>query len=146
MAIYDDIRAALESRLASTSGIPQISYENTKFKPTTNTPFIQTRVVYSSRVPVVMGLDSGTGQPFQHRYRGVFQLLLHYPEGVGSGTSQDMVNTLIDRFESSTDISFTNTDPKTIFVTINYAEQMGAYTKSPWYVTPVNIDWYCYDT
>lgn len=146
MSIYDDIRSALETRLAGTVGVPNISYENVKYTPTTGTPYIESRVIFSSRVPATRGLNQSTGKPHQHRYRGVFQMLLHYPEGVGSGPSQDMVNLLIDRFESATDISFTNSDPKTIYVTVDYAEQMGAYNKSPWYVTPVNINWYCYDT
>ena len=146
MSVYDDIRSALEVRLSTTTDIPDISYENVKYVPTTGTPYIQSRVIYSSRVPAVRGLNQSTGQPHQHRYRGVFQLLLHYPEDVGSSASQEMVNTLIDRFESSTDISFTNSDPKTIYVTVDYSEQMGAYNRSPWYVTPVNINWYCYDT
>lgn len=146
MSVYDDIRSALETRLATTVGIPAIAYENTLYKPTTGTAFIQPRMVFSSRVPATRGLNQSTGKPHQQRYRGVFQILLHYPEGVGPGASQDMVNTIIDRFEAATDISFTNSDPKTIYVTVDYAEQMGAYNKSPWYVTPVNINWYCYDT
>ena len=146
MSIYDDIRSAFETRLSTTVGVPFISYENVSFKPTTRTPYIETRMVYSSRVPAVRGLNQSTGKPHQQRYRGVYQMLLHYPEGVGPGASQEMVNTIIDRFESSVDISFTNSDPKTIYVTVEYAEQMGAYNKSPWYVTPVNISWYCYDT
>jgi len=146
MSVYDDIRSALEVRLAATTDVPAISYENVKYIPTTGTPYIQSRVIYSSRVPATRGLNQSTGKPHQHRYRGVFQLLLHYPEDVGPSASQEMVNTLIDRFESSTDISFTNTIPKTIYITVDYAEQMGAYNRSPWYVTPVNINWYCYDT
>jgi len=33
-SIQNDIRAALESHLAATSGLPSISYENVAFEPT----------------------------------------------------------------------------------------------------------------
>lgn len=32
-SVYDDIRAALEVRLAAVSGIPAIAYENVSFQP-----------------------------------------------------------------------------------------------------------------
>ena len=145
-SIHNDIRAALETHISTTANLPTIAYENVAFEPTTGTSFVKVQYLPTITQPAVRGLNQSTGQPHQHRYRGVFQLLLHYPEDVGSSASQEMVNTLIDRFESSTDISFTNSDPKTIYVTVDYSEQMGAYNRSPWYVTPVNINWYCYDT
>jgi hypothetical protein len=139
MSVYDDIRAALETRLATTPSIPTIFYENGYHKPVTGTPHIVPRFIPTSRYPAVRGLSP------QHRYQGVFQLMLKFPERQGPGPSQELVNTLITRFDSTTDLSFTNSDPQTIYVTIDYSEQMGAYNETPWYITPLNIHWYCYN-
>lgn len=138
MIVYDDIRAALEVHLENTTDIVDLVFENTYYLPVTGTPHILVRFIPTSRQPAVRGTNP------QHRYQGVLQLLLKYPEKQGSGPTQDLVNTIIERFNSTKDISFTNSDTETVYVTVDYSEQMGAYSESPWYITPVNIHWYCY--
>lgn len=134
MAVYDDIRAALETHLADTIGVPDIAWENVEFSPTTGTPYIKSKVINTARRPAVRGLNP------QYRYQGVFQLLLCYPEGVGPSASQTMANTLIDRFPTGSDLTSNGTA-----VTIEYSEQMGSYSDSPWFKTPVNIHWFSYN-
>ena len=57
-SIHDDIRAALEIKLAATSNIPtQIAYENVSFEPTTGTSYIKTNFIPTSRRPAVRGLN-----------------------------------------------------------------------------------------
>lgn len=138
MSFYDDIRSALETQLSTIVGIPAIAWENVNFTPTTGTPYIQVRNLPTARRPAVRGLN-----PVQ-RYQGVFQLLVHYPEGVGPSASEDMVDLILTAFEATIDLSFTNPDTEVIYVTIDYSEQVGAYSNSPWYTTPVNIGYYSY--
>lgn len=138
MSHYDDIRAALEVHLSGTPSLPAVAWENKGYKPTTGQPFIKARFIPVDRRPAVRGLNP------QHKYTGLFQLLLCYPEGEGPGPSQDMVDALIDRFQSTTHITFTNDNSETIVVDIDRSEQRGAYDDSPWYKTPVNIYWYAY--
>lgn len=136
--IHDDIRAALETRLSGTVGLPSIAWENISFKPTTGTSFIKPKFVPTSRRPAVRGLNP------QHRYQGLFSLLVYCPENEGPGVGQGIATTLTDRFNSTTDISYTNGDAETIIVSIDYAERAGSYSNPPWYVTPVNVAWYIY--
>mgnify|MGYP003644160834 FL=1 len=138
MSYYDDIRAALEVALNGIAGIPAIAWENKRYAPVTGTPYILVRNLPTSRRPAVRGLNP------QMRYQGVFQLLVKFPEGAGPGPSEDLTETLLETFEATTDLSFTNTDAQTVYVTIDYAEQVGAYTESPWYTTPINIGYYSY--
>lgn len=133
---YKDIRAALESRLDTLS--IELAWQNVDFSPTTGTAYIESRFIPTNRRPAVAGTNP------QHRIEGLFQLLLHHPEGVGSGDSSDTLDEVIELFDSTTDISYTNADTETIIVGIENAEARGSYSKSPWFVTPVNIAWYIY--
>ncbi len=133
MSVYDDIRAALEARLSTTVGVPPIAWENLDFNPTTGTGYLRVRLLHTAK------RGSTVGQTFQYRYQGVFQILVCYPEGVGPGPSQVIVDTLIDRFPTGLDLTANG-----VTTTIQHSEQMGAYNQSPWFLTPINISWFCY--
>lgn len=137
---YDDIRSALESTLAGITGLPPIAWENVAYSPTTGQGFIKVRYLPTARRPAVRGTNP------QQRYQGVLQILVKMPENQGPGESQDTVEKILDAFEATTDLSFTNseTPPETVYVTIDYAEQAGAYVEGPWYTTPANIGFYSY--
>ena len=138
MSYYDEIRAALEVALTGVTDVPAIAWENVKYTPQTGTSYIQVRYIPTARRPAVRGLNP------QQRYQGVLQLLVRIPEGSGPAASHTITSNILDTFEATTDLSFTNTDGQTVYVTIDYAEQVGAYTESPWYTTPINIGWYSY--
>jgi len=139
MSIYTEIRQALESHLNTTTNLPAIAWENVHYEPDTGTPFISARFQPTSRRPAVRGLNP------QHRVQGIFTLLCHYPENQGPGASQTLVDRLIERFDSTTDISYTNSDLETINVCLDYTEQQPSYNTPPWYVTPIIVAWYTYN-
>lgn len=132
-AIYDKIRAALEVHLNSTPNLPPVAWENVDYSPATDAPFIKARLQPTSRRPSVKGSDP------RHRYQGLYTLLCHFPEGKGPSANEDLVNTLIDRFNSTVDIPLDG-----VVVRIEYSEAQSSYSKTPWYVTPVTIAWFCY--
>jgi hypothetical protein len=137
-SIYNDIRAALESHLAGTSGLPSgIAYENVSFEPQTGTSFLKVAFVPTSRRPAVRGLNP------QQRYQGVFRVFCYTPEGSGPATADDIANKVIEAFDATTDISFTSGGETTI-VSVDYAERDNGFVDSPWYYTVVNIGWYIY--
>jgi hypothetical protein len=131
--VYDDIRAALEVTLASIPNMPPIAWENKSFTPDTAVGYIQVRQLPTARRPTVRGLNP------QQRYQGVFQLLVKMPENKGPNPAQTVVTALINAFEATTDLSYDTT-----FVTIDYTEQVGGFTDSPFYTIPVNVNWYSY--
>ena len=137
-SIHNDIRAALETHISTTADLPTIAYENVVFVPTTGTSFI--RVMYLPTVtrPAVRGLNP------QLRYQGVFAVTVFTPEGNGPSTADDYVNKVINAFQATTDISFTNAQSQTIKVSIDYAERQQGLIDSPWYYVPINIGWYIY--
>jgi len=133
-SIYQEIRATLEKRLADTIGVPSIAWENVNFTPTTGTPYIKPMFQPTSRRPAVMGLNP------QQRIQGIFTILCYYPENAGPGASQSLVDTLVDRFDATTDVTLSGTT-----VSLDYAEQNPSYSNAPWYVTPVTVGWYIYN-
>ncbi len=137
-SISNDIRAALESHLASTAGIPDIAYENVAFQPTTGTSFFRVQYLPTLTRPAVRGLNP------QLRYQGLFNVTVFSPEGKGPKEADDYVNLVVDAFAATTDISFTNSDAETIKVSIDYAERQQGLLDSPWYFVPINIGWYIY--
>lgn len=142
---YDKILAALETRTLAVPNIPYVAFEGTNYDPTTGTPYIRTRFMPIDRRPRSIGLVDG--KPYLQRYRGIFQLLLNYPDGEGQGPTNQMANALCDAFDAATNISFeTSTDAGIYetYVTILQTERMRGIKDGPWFKTPVNVNWYSY--
>ena len=138
-SIYRDIRAALETKLAAVSGIPAISHENVSFNRTNGTSYEETFFVPQSRRPAVRGLNP------QQRYGGVFTVVCYAAEGNGPGAADEIADKVLNAFEATTDVSYTNSDTETILVSIDYAEREGGGLDTPFYYVPVNIGFYIYN-
>ena len=138
-SIYNDIRAALETRLSNISNIPSIAYENVPFTPVVGTSYVQSKFVPTLRRSAVMGSPNP-----QQRYQGLYAVTPHTPEKLGPSVADDLSNDIIESFEATTDISFTNSSNETIIVSIDYAERQQGFLDSPWYYVRVNIGWYIY--
>ena len=132
------IRAALETRLSNTAGLPDIAYENVPYEPTTGQSFIRVAYMPTVRRPAVRGLNP------QQEYRGIFSLNVYAPEGAGPGACEDIVETLLESFEATTDITY-NDGSEDYTVSIDYAERDIGLTDAPWYLIPVTIGWYIYN-
>ena len=139
-SIHNDIRAALETELSNVTGLPSIACENVSFSPTTGQSFISCQYVPTLRRPAVRGLNP------QQRYQGIFVVTAYAPEGNGPSTADDLANKVIEAFEATTKIDYTNSDLETITVSIDYAERQQGFLDSPWYYIPINIGWYTYNT
>jgi len=66
------------------------------------------------------------------------------PEGQGPAAADALANKVIDAFDATTDISFTNAGGQTIIVSVDYAERDSAFIDTPWYYVAVNVGWYVY--
>lgn len=137
-SVYQVVRAALDTHLAGTVGIPSIYHENVKTEPTTGTAFIKTQLIPGFRRPAIRGVDP------QHLYNGVYQCLLHYPHFTGPGSTDLTVDKIVNRFNSTTDISYTSPSAVQVDVRIRETNRRASYHSEPWYITPVQIDWYLY--
>ena len=94
-SIHNDIRAALESHLSTTAGLPAIAYENVPFDPTTGTSFLKVMYIPTTRRPAVRGLNP------QQRYEGLLSVTVYCPEGNGPSTADDYANLVTEAFEAN---------------------------------------------
>lgn len=137
-SIYDDIRAALESKLYSLTDLPVLYPEGSTRTPTVGTPYIKHLFVPVTRRPAV------TGSNPQKKYSGVFRVFCYYPSDKGPAQADDMADKIIEAFDAPTNIPFTNSDSEVIIVTTNYAERDEGRPDKPWYYVTINIGWYIY--
>jgi len=159
-SIYDDIRAALETTLASIPNIPTIAWENVTFNPTTGTSFVKARFAPTVREPAVRGLNP------QMYYQGVFVVDVYCPEGTGPSVADGVANSIIETLDATTSIYY---EPSTdsiltesgaflitesggkvlldgvIQVSIRYAERELGTQEGAFYRIPVVISWYIYN-
>lgn len=132
-SIYDDIRAALEVKLNSVSGLPEVAWENLTYEPTTGTSFVKPRLIPTIREPAVRGLNP------QIYYQGLFRVDCFVAEGLGPAAADDLADKIIDAFEATTDVSNGST-----IVSIRYAEREQGMPDGAFFMVPVNISWYIY--
>ena len=139
--IYNTIRAALETRLASTflgTGT-DIAYENIVFSPTTGTLFLKPTFIPTVTQPAARGLNP------QLLYQGVFNVMVNAPEGNGPNLADVTSNLITNAFAATTDISIV-VGAETFIVRIRSAERQQGRIDTPWYAVPININWYIYNT
>ena len=160
MTIINDIRACLDTHLTGTVGIPAIARQNVPYQATTNTPFIKVDFMPTSRRPAVRGLNP------QQRYDGLYNILICTPEGLGSGAGYDIADLLLDRFNATTDVVYTNPTDAILLengddillengdrlllgsptiVSIDYSEVRTSFLDSPFYCTPITVGWFIYN-
>ena len=132
-SINDKIRAILETRLSGISGIPDIAWENVKYSPTTGQPFVQPIFIPTQQRPAVRGTNPVI------RYQGIFSVYCYSPEGNGPSAADDLADLIINNFPPTADLT-----DSTNYVTLEFAQRQQGTLKSPWYIVPVDIDWYSY--
>lgn len=134
---YDKIQAALETKVLQVPNIPDVAFENVKFDPKTGTPYVRLRFIPISRTQKVLGVEEDTGKPFWQDYQGLLQLVIYMPESEGTRATNNLVNSICDTFEATTDLEFEG-----IYVTIKKVERTRGFNETPWFITSVNIYWY----
>jgi len=135
-SIYDDIRNALETQLANTSGIPDIVWENVNYNPSTGTSFVRPFLAPTTRRPAVRGLNP------QQLYEGFFFVDIFVPEGNGPGAADTIADTIIESFEATSTLTANSKN-----VCIRYAERTADISpRDAWYQVRVSIMWYTYNT
>ena len=158
-SIYDNIRAALEIKLSTISGVPSIGWENLQFSPTTGQPYVKPRFLPTRREPAVRGLNP------QMYYQGIFRVECYVPEGDGPAAGDALANQIIEALDATSSIYYDNVTDSLLteaeafltlesgkrilldnvtYVSIRYAERESAEIDGPFYMIPVNIGWYIY--
>lgn len=99
--VFSDIQAALETRLSTVPGLPDVAWENVHYKPTKGTPFVRPTNI-SGDSP----LDTMDGS---QQNNGIYQIDLYYPTSNGVGTLLTMLDTIYTSFKSSNELTVNTT-------------------------------------
>ena len=132
--IYDDIREALDSALAGLSGLPEVFFRNAPEEDSTPIPYLSTRISFTSRRPATRGPNP------QHRYEGIYRIIICVPKRSGTGQALRYAEILTQAFDGSTDI-----DGATKTVSIDFTELASDFEQDPYWCIPVDVNWYIYD-
>lgn len=133
MSILNKIRGALENHLLTMVGVPTVYPSNTVYDPDPNTTFIKSAMVVTNIEAATRGLNP------QIKYSGFYNLLVCTPEGNGMGASLTLAEAILDRFTSTTDISFSG-----IILTVDNAAMSPDYFSAPFNCLPITVNWYIY--
>lgn len=127
----DDIRTAFEKKLKDLDNSFQTAYENVSFKPSTGIP-------YQSLSLIPLEPENPTYGDNFHREVGIFQVVLCYPIGRGTGPIKTKAEDIKEHFKRTTALTQNNT-----VVTIDKTPHIGAaYTIGDRYCIPVRISYY----
>ena len=130
----DTIRAALETYLSATAGIPTLVFDNVDFDPNVLTAFVRVKFAPTSRKPLDVGSD-----PLS-RVEGVYILTVCQPKNVGEGPGLAVADTLSNRFPPHSVVPYGST-----FVGIDYSEVGMSYPDDLHHCTPVTIGWFAHN-
>lgn len=130
---YKTIRAALETKLASITGIPEISWENRQYSPTTGTPFVRVSFIPTVSEPAVRGLSP------QMYYQGMLTVDCCVPEGFGPAEADDLADLILNAFPATSDVTYGD-----FVLPIRYSERGQGLQNGVFYMVPVTIGWYLY--
>jgi hypothetical protein len=134
-SIYKEIRAALETQLSGISGLPNIVFENQYYEAKTDTPYIVTRFVPTTRRVATLGPSH------QNLYRGIFSIQVRYPlDHSGPSSLDDIIDTIVEGFPTD-GVQLTASDT---CVVVEYTEREQAFDDPSWYYSVVNVGWYAY--
>lgn len=131
--LYQDIRGALQSQLATVTGIPALAYEGFPYKPVRGTPYCDCVLVPTSGRPYTLG----TAHLIDHE--GTFEVGVTYPSGVGTGTAEAMADAIKAKFTAATTIT-----QGTTIVRIRSSERRQALVDTDWIRIPVSVRWYLF--
>lgn len=134
--ISQKIRRALEKKLATLSGLPDVAWENVPMTPSgSGDEFIRARVVVQSQRPATVGTDRAI------RHDGIFFVDIFQEEGVGAATADEMADNIRALFPVGTILTEESQN-----VHIRYSERAEGISDPPFYMIPLTIAWYAYET
>jgi hypothetical protein len=129
-----DIQAALNYALAMAFPLMPIAWENTKYVPTVGTAYFRVWMLPAETDVITIGPE-----PWLER-KGVFQVSVLYPIGVGFGPPKVKAAEVVAAFRANTSFTY-----NTLRVVIDKSwPAPGMLEDEGWYHIPVSVRYTCY--
>lgn len=133
MAVFKDLQAALETRLSTLSGLPEVAWANTAFKPTEDTAFFRPFIVPASG-------ESLTQNRLQLN-TGLFIIDTFVPSEKGTAALNTLVDAVYDHFMAVNTVTSGTTEVELVGINRMLAERDEA-----WFKGGVEIQYMVYST
>ena len=127
---FNDIQAALDTRLSTLSGGYSIAWPNTKFEPEADQTFLSPSFIPNATE------QAGLGSSGKDETNGLYQIDVVYPAGTGRSTIPDSV---ADHFKRGTVLTYNSVNVRVRSVSIESAVTEGAF-----HFVPVTVDFQTY--
>lgn len=127
---FNDIQAALDTRLGTLSGGYDIAWPNLNYEPAAGSTFITPNFIPTETLQV------GLGASGKDETNGIYQIDVVYPAGSGRSTIPDVV---ADHFKRGTVLSYNGVNIRVRSVSIAQAITDGAF-----HFVPVSVDFQTY--
>jgi hypothetical protein len=134
---YNDVRAAIEGRIATEMAIAPIypvSYQNVPFSPPNNTPWLQVFIRFGDNVYATLRPIGSSGF---NRQNGTLVVNVFTPVGVGAGANFTIAERVKDLFDRRTVSGI-------IFDAASGPAQVTPASPEPYYQTQVTITFEAY--
>lgn len=122
-----DIRAALDARLNTLSGLPPVAWPNTRYEPVYNTLWLRPTLLPSGTRAATMTEDMHTG---------IYQIDIFAPIGTGPAATDAMADAIADHFKPLTSLTSGSATVRCITVSRRVAT-----TDDAWYHTIIEVSY-----
>lgn len=127
-----DIKAALESRLATLTGGTPVAYENTEYAPVKGTTYLRPHLLPAETVAISTNKDENAG---------IYQISIFAPLGKGWAASSNLADAIADHFKPVTELVYNGVTVRCVSVSVANGRKDGA-----WWHVPVNIRYLSHTT
>ena len=134
---YNDVRAAIEGRIATEMAIAPVypvSYQNVPFSPPNNTPWLQAFIRFGDNAYATLLPTGGAGF---NRQNGTLVVNVFTPVGLGAGANFTIAERIKDLFDRRTVSGI-------IFDAASGPAQVTPATPEPYYQTQLTITFEAY--
>lgn len=129
MTIFNDIQAALDTKLATLTGVP-IAYPNTPYKPQAGTAYVRASFIPNET------LQASLGSTGKDETLGIYQVDVVVPRG--SGRPQ-LLDTVADLFKRGTVLTYNGVNLR-----IRSVSMASAILEDEWYFVPISVNFQTY--
>lgn len=134
MALFTDIQAALDQRLAGVLGIPTIAFENVRFTPVAGTSYVRPTVILGTSALITLDIKRQTNP-------GIYSIAIFTESEKGPAAANTIADAIYDNFKAVNSITEGSTD-----VWIQGITRTQAVRDEAWYTTTVDIQFLVYST
>jgi hypothetical protein len=130
--MYAEIQQALDNRLATVTGLPELQTENTRVNRTgkANTPFARGTLLPAQASQLTVGVGG------VNTYSGLYQVDLFYPVDTGTTAVNAMADAVMAKFVRGDTLVV---DGVSVHITLSWREV--GRRDEPFYAVPVLVRW-----